>query len=309
MIRKTINIILLCLSIIFYITQSFAFDKNKISIEKNNIYLKDANVADVQELYDFFDFPNYLDYFETVYPRIFINHLPKDYASIENQTYRNELFIKMLMPIILKVNHEFEEERKNLEAIQLAFYQEKDFHELDCYYIDKLAKKYEIATPYKDTRKYIALLEDLISRVDSVPPSILLATAAIYTDWGTSRVAIEANNLYKAQNWYTDDGLKPLSDDTDYTYKIYDSLEDSIRDYILKVNKSVDYRSFWHARTSLREKQEKYNDAIYGKRLVWSFVLENNLKNYAGLLDYTLTYYRMELLDQSELEAEDDTKN
>ncbi len=309
MIRKIINIILLCLNIVFYITQADAFDKNKISIEKNNIYLKDTSVADVQELYDFFDFPNYLDYIETVYPRIFIKHLPKDYASIENQTYRNEFFIKMLMPIILKVNHEFDEERKNLEAIQDAFYQEKDFHELDCYYIDKLAKKYEIATPYKDTRKYIALLEDLISRVDSVPPSILLATAAIYTDWGTSRIAIEANNLYKAQNWYTDDGLRPLSDDTDYTYKIYDSLEDSIRDYILKINKSVDYRSFWHTRTSLREKQERYNEAVYGKRLVWSFILENNLKNYIGLLDYTLTYYRMELLDQSELEVEDDTKN
>ena len=78
---------------------------------------------------------------------------------------------------------------------------------------------------------------------------------------------------------------------------------------ILKINKSVDYRSFWHTRTSLREKQERYNESVYGKRLVWSFILENNLKNYIGLLDYTLTYYRMELLDQSELEVEDDTKN
>ncbi len=306
MIKKTISIILLCFSIIFCINQVYAFDKNKISIEKNNIYLKDANVADVQELYDFFDFPNYLDHIETVYTRIFIKHFPKNYANIENKTYRNELFIKMLMPIILKVNHEFDEERKNLEAIQYAFYQEKDFHELDCHYIDKLAQKYEITTPYKDTRKYIRLLDALLIRADSIPPSILLATAAIHTDWGTSRVAIEANNLYKAKNWYTDNGLKPLSDDTDYTYKIYDSLEDSVRDYVLKVNTSADYKSFWQARAEFRKKE---NEPIYGKRLVWSFVLENNLKNYVGLLDYTITYYKMELLDQSKLEEEDDAKN
>jgi uncharacterized FlgJ-related protein len=283
-------------------SQAQTFDANNVSIDNDGVHAKNLDVSQLQSLYDELDFPNYLKRGNYIYPRVFVQNIPHDYASIEDLTYRNELFIKMLMPIVLKVNHEYEEEHENLLAIKYAFYEEKDFHELDCYYIDLLAKKYEIVTPYKDTRKYIMLLEELLLRADSIPPSILVATAAIYTDWGTSRIAIEGNNLYKAKNWYSDEGIKPLSDDKDYTFKIYDSLEDSIRDYILKVNQSVNYKSFWQTRQMVRKVSLESKSPIYGKQIDWSFVLENNLGNYTGLLDYTITYYRMMYLDQAELE-------
>ena len=171
------------------------------------------------------------------------------------------------------------------------------------------AKKYEIDTPFKDTRRYIKLLDELILRVDIVPASILVSTAAIYTDWGTSRIAVEGNNLYKAKNWYSDEGLEPQSDDKDYRYKVYDSLEDSIRDYILRVNQNVNYRSFWYARQIARENEQINGQPLYGRRTDWLFVLENNLSNYAGLLDYTVTYYRMAYLDEAQLEDEYDIED
>lgn len=290
------------LFLISTMANAIIYDENKISIDNDGAHVKNFNVKELESLYEELEFPNYLKLGDNVYPRIFVQNIPHDYAAIENKTHRNELFIKMLMPIVLKVNKEYEEEREDLLAIQYGFYEEKDFHEEDCYYIDMLAKKYDIATPYKDTRKYIMLLEDLLLRVDSIPPSILVATAAIYTDWGTSRVAVEANNLYKAKNWYSEEGLEPLSDDKDYKFKVYNSIEESIRDYILKVNQSVNYRSFWQTRQAARAIQQDTNEPVYGKRIDWSFVLENNLGNYAGLLDYTITYYRMMYLDQAELE-------
>ena len=279
-----------------------AFDKNTLKIDNSGAYIQDVDVAKLQEFYDELDFPNYLKPNETSYPRVFVKNFPYDFAKTENKTLRNEMFIKILMPLVLKVNQEYEEERANLLAIEYGFAKDKDFHQLDCMYIEELAKKYEIDTPFKDTRRCIKLLDDLILRVDSIPPSILIATAAIYTDWGTSRIAVEANNLYKSKNWYSDEGLKPLSDDTEYRYKIYASLEDSIRDYILRVNQNVNYRSFWHARKLAREKEFFSSEPLYGRRLDWAFVLDNNLKNYAGLLDYTLTYYRMAYLDGAKLE-------
>ena len=153
------------------------------------------------------------------------------------------------------------------------------------------------------------LLEELILRADGIPPSILVSAAAIYTDWGTSRLAIEANNLYKARNWYSKKGLEPQSDDKDYRYKIYNSLEDSIRDYILRVNQNINFKAFWQTRMYARKKQKKSGDTILGKRLDWAFVLDNNLRNYAGLLDYTLTYYRMHFLDRAEMDKEYDLEN
>lgn len=283
-------------------TNALAFDKNKLKIENSGAYINNFDVNELQQFYDILEFPNYLNKNGNIYPRVFVNNIPHNYATIKNKTVRNEMFIKILMPIILKVNQEFEEERENLIAIKHGFNKEKDFHELDCYYIDKLAKKYEIATPFKDTRKYMKLLDELILRIDIIPPSILVSTAAIHTDWGTSRIAVQANNLYKAKNWYSEEGLKPESNDKDYRYKVYDSLEDSIRDYIFKINKSINYRSFWYARQIARKNQQYSKEPLYGKRLDWSFVLENNLKNYIGLLDYTLTYYRMTLLDEAILE-------
>lgn len=301
---------------IFYIVclllitvQADAFDKNKIRIDNSGAHIRDFSTEELQKFYDEMEFPNYLNPDENFYPRVFVKNIPYDYAQFKDKTLRNEMFIKILMPLVLKVNKEYEEERENLLAIEYGFSLEKDFHELDCFYIEKLAKKYEIDTPFKDTRRYIKLLDELILRVDIVPASILVSTAAIYTDWGTSRIAVEGNNLYKAKNWYSDEGLEPQSDDKDYRYKVYDSLEDSIRDYILRVNQNVNYRSFWYARQVARENEQINGQPLYGRRTDWSFVLENNLSNYAGLLDYTVTYYRMAYLDEAQLEDEYDIED
>lgn len=306
MIKKLSTILFFCCFSICFNTEVFSFDTKQVSITNSGAYINDFNIQELQNFYAKLEFPNYLKPNDNIYPRVFVKKIPHDYAQIKDKTLRNEIFIKMLMPLVLKVNQEYEEERANLEAIWYGFNEEKDFHELDCYYIDQLAEKYEVATPYKDTRKYIILLEELRLRVGPVPPSILVAAAAIYTDWGTSRIAVEANNLYKARNWYSEEGLEPASDDKDYKYKIYDSLEDSIRDYILKVNISVNYSAFWQSRKAVMEQQAFTEDSVYGKRIDWSFVLDNNLSNYAGLLDYTLTYYHMNLLDRAELETEYD---
>ena len=290
-------ILVVCLS--WLIVPSSAFSVQEMTIESSGVYVKDIDVKNLQKLFDRLEFPNYLDSSDYIYPRLFVQKIPQEYVTLEDKTYRNEIFIKILVPLVLKVNQEYEEERNMLLEIEKRFNQQKDFDENDSKYIEQMAEKYEIATPYKDTRKYIMLLEELILRVDGIPPSILISAAAIYTDWGTSRLAIEGNNLYKAKNWYSDEGLKPLSDDNNFRYKIYSSLEDSIRDYILRVNQSITFKSFWQARKYARKKQQEYDDVILGKRLDWAFVLDNNLKNYAGLLDYTLTYYRMHYLDRA----------
>ncbi|MBQ2810565.1 MAG: glucosaminidase domain-containing protein [Alphaproteobacteria bacterium] len=300
---------LIFLGVFLLVAQVRAFDAKDFIIDSSGVYVKETDVKNLQELFDRLEFPQYLDPDDNIYPRIFVQQFPLGYVQLESKTYRNEMFIKILMPLVLKINQEYEDEHKELLAIEKRFNEQKDFNQNDSLYIEQLAQKYEIATPYKDTRKHIMLLEELLLRADGIPPSILIAAAAIYTDWGTSRLAIEGNNLYKAKNWYSDEGLKPLSDDKDYRYKVYNSLEDSIRDYILRVNQNVNFKAFWQARQYARKKQEKYDDIILGKRLDWSFVLDNNLKNYAGLLDYTLTYYRMHLLDGAIIDARYDLED
>ena len=101
--------------------------------------------------------------------------------------------------------------------------------------------------------------------------------------------------------WFEEDGLEPLEDKEDgYKYKIYSSLEDSIRDYVLKINSNINYASFRDARAVSRRRGSE----LYGKRMDWGLVLDSNLQNYGGLLDYTLTYYKLYHIDRAKLEEE-----
>ena len=99
-----------CLMVIF--SNASAFDKNKLKIENSGAYINNFNMDELQEFYDTLEFPDYLTKKINVYPRVFVKNIPSDYALISDKTIRNETFIKILMPIILKVNQEYEEERE-----------------------------------------------------------------------------------------------------------------------------------------------------------------------------------------------------
>lgn len=280
---------------------SGAANASKYFVDETGVYLVDYNTKELEDMFSELYYDKYIDLPDEEYPRIFVQKLPSDFALIEDKTERNRLFMKILIPLVLKVNAEVLEEREIVDALEYDFEQNKDFDEADMYYIDKLSEKYDVTTPFKDTRRYSKLLSGLKKKVDAVPPSILVASAAIHTDWGTSRIALKANNLYKMRVWFEEDGLEPLEDKEDgCKYKIYSSLEDSIRDYVLKINSNINYASFRDARAVSRRRGSE----LYGKRMDWGLVLDSNLQNYGGLLDYTLTYYKLYHIDRAKLEEE-----
>lgn len=272
-------------------------------VDNTGIYLVDYDTKNLTQMFDELYYDSYINPPGNEYPRIFLKNIPHDFALQKDKTERNRIFMKILIPLILKINEEILDERETLDALKYDFEQNKDFDKADRYYIDKLAEKYDVVTPYKDTRKYIRLLTELEKRIDIIPPSIMLASAAIYTDWGTSRIAVQANNLYKIKVWFEEEGLEPIEDKEDgYKYKIYPSLESSIRDYALKINSDVNYQMFRDVRAMFRQKAEHM--PLYGKRMDWGMILDSDLQNFAGLLDYTLTYYKLYNIDEATLEGQ-----
>jgi len=273
----------------------------KYFVDKTGVYLADYNTQELTKMFEELYYDQYINLPDEEYPRIFVKNIPSDFALIEDQTKRNRIFMQILIPLALKINEEILEEREIVEALEYDFETNKDFDEADIYYIEELAKKYDETTPFKDTRRYMKLLSGLKKKVDAIPPSILVAAAAIRTNWGTSRIAIKANNLYKMRVWFTQEGLEPVEDKEDgYKYKVYPSLEASIRDYALKINSNVNYGSFRDKRAISRHR----GSLLFGKRMDWGMVLDSNLQNYGGLLDYTLTYYKLYHIDMAKLEEE-----
>ena len=293
MFRKILFISLFCFSFVF---QAFGSD---YGVDETGIYLKDYQTKDLENMFSDLLYYEYIDPPSNVYPRIFVQNLPSDFALMKDTTERNRIFMKIMVPLILKVNEEILEERDIIDALEYDLEETKDLDEADRYYIDMLAEKYEVVTPFKDSRRYMTMLTRLKEQIDIVPPSLVIASAAVHTNWGTSRVAIEANNLFKQRVWFTDEGLEPLEDQKDgFKYKIYPSLEDCIREYVLKINTDVNYHIFRKSRANLR----KRGDDLYGPRMDYAMILDSHLKNYAGLIDYTIMYYHLYLMDKATLE-------
>ncbi len=296
---------IVCLLILFFILMTAGVGRADVTFEKNNIYVADVSVAELEEIYDTMLYDKFVDPDENVYPRIFVKTFPEDYAGLKDQTARNRLFIKILTPLAISLNDEVLKERRVLLEIQNSLEQTEDFNDAGIYFLENLALKYDVNTPFKGRRRHMRLLKELLRRVDVVPPSVLISAAAVYTNWGTSRLAAKGNNIYKAREWYTDEGLVPLGDEKEpYRYKVYPSLEAAMREYILKLNTGVNYQAFWDARQVARRR-----GPVYGHRMDWAFLLDSNLRNYGGLIDYVNTYYRLHHLDVAELEPEDELED
>lgn len=117
----------------------------------------------------------------------------------------------------------------------------------------------------KGRRRYDILLKRLELKVDIVPPSLLMAAAAIESDWGTNRIVREGNSLYKELAWYTDKGLKPQDDrqDQSYRYKTFPSLYDSMKSYALRLNSSVNYEQMRLYRAEIEYRENRSSDVLW----------------------------------------------
>ena len=95
--------------------------------------------------------------------------------------------------------------------------------------------------------------DTLVARVDVIPPSLVLAQAALESGWGTSRFAHEGNAVFGQRSWDEDDGIVPEARRSDETHvvKSFDGLKDSVLAYLVNLNRHGAYRHLRQIRTAL----------------------------------------------------------
>lgn len=262
------------------------------------IYIKKTTVSELENIFKKHNYLRFRGLDDNAYPAIFLSSLPTDFSEIKSQKYRNELFIRILTPLAMKINEEISNERSSLLRLEKKFAQNGTLSPKETEKLETLALKYDVFTRLKDTNRTSYLLQTLKQRVDIVPPSILVAIAAMESNWGTSRVATLANSLYKEKIWYTNEGLEPLENKDDgYRFKIFDSLIDGMRSFALTFNSNKDYETVWLARALAAER----HDTVAGESIAYALALSSNLPNFAGILDYTTAFYDFMSLDLGHL--------
>ena len=149
-------------------------------------------------------------------------------------------------PLAIRVNDEILDERLNILALADSSENGKKLTPKQMAFIEEKAAKYDVFTHHKGHLRYSYMLDELQRKIHVIPPSILITAAALETNWGTSRIVKEGNSLYKILNWYSDEGLKPLGEKEDDTYRIktYPDILSSMQEFALKLNSELKYANF-----------------------------------------------------------------
>ena len=118
-------------------------------LEKRNgaIWVKSATTAEVEQLFEKY---NFRDYAETYmkFPRIYMKKLPTDWQDIPQTDNKHRLFIRMLLPLVLKINEEIVKERTQIEQINKKFRAGEELTGEELKIVDEKAKKYDVFTPF-----------------------------------------------------------------------------------------------------------------------------------------------------------------
>ena len=210
-----------------------------------------------------------------------IGLLPKEIKNISSSKQRKEMFIKIILPLILKENNKVRIDRKRLFTIL-----NKNINtDIEKKWLEKKFRQYGVRQNDISTLKV---------RMDEVPVSLAIAQAAKETGWGTSRFATKGNALFGQWTW-SGEGLKPKKAEEGQTHKVmrFNSLQLSVRAYLRNLNTHKSYRNLRKARSELRKENKSLDSLILSKHLdkyaetgsqyievLQKIINQNNLKDF-----------------------------
>ncbi len=196
-----------------------------------------------------YDFENVRDEGASV-PRIFVVAIPQDMLHIRVPAERKRIFFKTVLPLVLKANDDILKDRQRVLRIRETKNKTGKITVADRLWLAAMAERY-------DVDRYD--LNEMVRRIDIIPPSLALAQAAEESGWGTSRFALEGNAIFGQWTFSNKASLKPQKrdDDKDHRVRAFTSLIDAVKAYIFNLNTHRAYRQFRQERLALRVRGQR----------------------------------------------------
>lgn len=207
-----------------------------------------------------------------VYDTLLIDHFA---SAVE----RKKQFINQVLPAILIVRYKTENKSRRVEKIIKKIENNETLRPGEVEFADSLMNKYRAKT-----------YENLLVRLKPTPTSLVLAQAAIESGWGSSRFAIEGNNLFGVWGTSSDNSViesRYNRGEKQIYLKKYNNIAESIDHYFLTLGRHRAYRSFRLKRYEqtdvyeLIDALDKYSENGKEYTLLLKKVIEwNNLEQY-----------------------------
>ena len=173
-----------------------------------------------------------------------------DFASISDIDAKKQQFFDFLQDYVHYQNSLISEQRFELLAYAEIVEPGVSLSGSERDWALDLAIIYDVDTETSDQ----GLIRELLLKVDVIPTSLVLAQAANESAWGTSRFALEGNNIFGQWCFQEGCGIVPNRriEGATHEVKVFGSIEAAIKGYFLNINSHHLYADFRNERARLR---------------------------------------------------------
>lgn len=193
-------------------------------------------------------------------PRVYVKAMPRDLRHLNSIETRKEVFIKTMLPLILRVNEELRQTRARIGELNNRVQEGGVLTASERAWLSAQYEKHDVKP---------GNVKLLLRRVDVIPPSMALAQAAEESGWGTSRFAREGRALFGQRTLVDEPGLVPQAHagETPIKVKSFDELLEGVRSYARNLNTHNAYAGFRVMRAEMRRSAREV-DGFNSMRLI-----------------------------------------
>ena len=243
MIKKSAAFILLITSIICLPTQGLHNEKKIVEVKINSL-------DELRSLFKKYHYTN-KDWQNgnREVPRLIFSGVSEKWIKASSHMpvqQKKQVFFRLMAPLVLISNENILAERKIVESAPLSSTA-----------LLAIAKKYRLIKT-ELTSLSEAQRQQLLQRVDIMPPSLALAQAAEESGWATSRFTEEGNAFF-GQWDFSGKGMAPKQQRKElgnYGLARFDSPLASVEGYMLNINTTGAYKKLRVLRAKLRQENK-----------------------------------------------------
>ena len=196
----------------------------------------------------------------------------KDFAKVKGKS-KKQIFIDTLIPTIEKIRDKVEADKQYV----ISLIEKEVLTEEEKLYLNEMFTKYKVKSKSK---------KELVHKMVIPPTSFILGQASLESGWGSSKLAKEGNNLFAVRSTLKDKERTVYLGPNQF-YKKYESMEESVEDYIMTLSRHSSYSNLRKAinngeKTMVLVKHlGNYSEVknIYEQRLT-QIITKNNLVKY-----------------------------
>ena len=196
----------------------------------------------------------------------------KDFTKVKGKS-KKQIFIDTLIPTIEKIRAKVEADKQYV----ISLIEKEILTEEEKLFLNEMYTKYKVKSKSKN---------DLVHKMVVPPTSFILGQASLESGWGSSKLAREGNNLFAIRSTLKDKERTVYLGPNQF-YKKYETLEDSLMDYIMTLSRHSSYSNLRKAINNGEETMVlvkhlgNYSEVkyIYEQRLT-QIITKNNLVKY-----------------------------